>query len=132
MWQAKRIVWNSFIQQNAAIPAEALKLDVGAYNVLLGKSYGEIAAESRSQHKSQGFGVARTRGQVFEYFLPVEGTNASTDLFDGVSTGWDKVEGGQRLQSLIDQLINNYSITNPEAFGAGPCEFVQGNGRCER
>ncbi|MGB8192273.1 MAG: PIG-L family deacetylase, partial [Chitinophagaceae bacterium] len=113
-WQAKRIVWNSFIAQNATPPADALKLDVGAYNALLGKSYGEIAAESRSQHKSQGFGVPRGRGQVFEFFTPVEGTIATADLFDNVNTNWSRIEGGQRIQAIIEQIIANYSITNPE------------------
>ena len=42
--------------------AAFLKLDVGGYDPLLGASYGEIAADSRSMHKSQGFGVARERG----------------------------------------------------------------------
>src|SRR5215203_2069361 len=80
-WQAKRIVWNSFVQQGGTAPADAVKLDVGAYNALLGKSYGEIAAESRSQHKSQGFGVPRGRGQALEYFTHVEGTPATADIF---------------------------------------------------
>ena len=114
VWQAKRIVWNSFIPQNATPPPDALRMDVGAYSALLGKSYGEIAAESRSQHKSQGFGVPRGRGQAFEYFLPVEGTSATGDVFEGVATDWSRVEGGRKVQSLIEQLISNYSITNPE------------------
>lgn len=114
VWQAKRVVWNSFVPQNASPPADALRMDVGAYNALLGKSYGEIAAESRSQHKSQGFGVARGRGQAFEYFSPMEGTVATTDLFDEVGTGWSRVEGGQKLQGMIEQLISSYSFTNPE------------------
>ncbi|HEX6179789.1 MAG TPA: PIG-L family deacetylase, partial [Chitinophagaceae bacterium] len=84
------------------------------YNALLGKSYGEIAAESRSQHKSQGFGVPRGRGEAFEYFLPVEGTVASEDLFKDVTTSWSRVEGGQKFQAMIDQLVKDYSITNPE------------------
>ena len=62
VWQAKRILWNSFNFNNAQPPADAMSIDVGAFNPLLGKSYGEIASESRSQHKSQGFGVARSRG----------------------------------------------------------------------
>lgn len=114
VWQAKRIVWNSFVPQNASPPADALRMDVGAYNALLGKSYGEIAAESRSQHKSQGFGVPRGRGQAFEFFSPMEGPAAANDVFDGVVTGWSRVEGGQKFQTMIEQLINNYSITNPE------------------
>jgi LmbE family N-acetylglucosaminyl deacetylase len=114
IWQAKRVVWNSFVPQGGQAPADALKMDVGAYNALLGKSYGEIAAESRSQHKSQGFGVARGRGEAFEYFSPVEGAVASEDLFKDVATSWSRVERGQKLQSMIDQLVSNYSITNPE------------------
>jgi hypothetical protein len=34
-----------------------LKINVGAYNPVLGLSMGEIASLSCSQHKSQGFGV---------------------------------------------------------------------------
>lgn len=113
-WQAKRIVWNSFIPQNSTPPSDAFRLDVGAYNALLGKSYGEIAAESRSQHKSQGFGVPRTRGQAFEYFSPVDGVRAADDLFNDVATTWKRVEGGQKVDEKIDAIINAYSITNPE------------------
>ena len=63
-WQARRILWN---RSNWNMkPGEDLsgfeKLDVGGFNPLLGESYGEIAADSRSMHKSQGFGVARSRG----------------------------------------------------------------------
>ena len=65
-WQAKRVVWNTFNFGTVAQtqkPAEKdwIQVDIGAYNPLLGKSYNEIAAESRSQHKSQGFGVPRGR-----------------------------------------------------------------------
>ncbi|HEY0679329.1 MAG TPA: PIG-L family deacetylase [Chitinophagaceae bacterium] len=114
VWQAKRVVWNSFVQQSASPPADALRLDVGAYNPLLGKSYGEMAAESRSQHKSQGFGVPRGRGQAFEYFSHLDGTRAGTDIFEDMETSWNKLEGGQKIKALIENLINNYSITNPE------------------
>lgn len=114
VWQAKRVVWNSFVQQGNTPPADATKLDVGAYNPLLGKSYGEIAAESRSQHKSQGFGVPRSRGQAIEYFTHVEGTPATTDIFEDMNISWSKLEGGQKVQGMIEQLIGNYSITNPE------------------
>src|SRR6476619_6498407 len=67
-WQAKRILWNCFNFNNATPPEGSLKLDVGGYNPVLGKSYGEIAAESRSQHKTQGFGSSGNRGEQFEYF----------------------------------------------------------------
>ena len=66
-WQAKRLLWNTFNFGNTnTTSADQFKVDVGVYNTLLGKSYGEIAAESRSNHKSQGFGVPRNRGSQLE------------------------------------------------------------------
>ena len=53
VWQAKRVLWNTFNFGGTNTTREdQYKVDVGGYNPLLGKSYGEIAAESRSQHKS--------------------------------------------------------------------------------
>ncbi|HEY0668676.1 MAG TPA: PIG-L family deacetylase, partial [Sphingobacteriaceae bacterium] len=61
-WQAKRILWNTYnFGTNNTTSADQLKIDVGGYNSLLGKSYGELAAQSRSQHKTQGFGSASQR-----------------------------------------------------------------------
>src|SRR5687768_5527029 len=54
-WQAKRIFWNRFSWQRidpaSPLVANDLRVDLGAYNPLLGRSYTEIAAESRSEHK---------------------------------------------------------------------------------
>ena len=69
VWQAKRLLWNTFnFGGNNTTREDQLKIEVGMYNPVLGKSYGEMAAESRSQHKSQGFGVPAQRGESFEYF----------------------------------------------------------------
>lgn len=114
-WKAKRIVWNTFNFGNTNTTSnDQLKLDVGNYNALLGKSYGEIAAESRSQHKSQGFGVPAARGVQLEYFSPVEGEAAASDLMDGVNTNWTKVEGGAVIEKKIDSILQAYSLANPE------------------
>src|SRR6478672_3751678 len=68
-----------------------LRINVGEYNPKLGKSYAEIAAESRSQHKSQGFGSLQRKGPVWDQ-LRRESTrvNESTpateekSIFDGI------------------------------------------------
>ena len=115
-WQAKRIVWNAFnFGGTNTTTDDQLKLDVGVYNAVLGKSYGEIAAESRSQHKSQGFGVPAGRGVQLENFAPVEGEAAKTDLFDGVDVSWNKEQGGEKINGLIDEIIKNYTLANPAA-----------------
>jgi LmbE family N-acetylglucosaminyl deacetylase len=92
-WQAKRILWNTFNFGSVnTTDSTQYKLDVGVYNTLLGKSYGELASESRSQHKSQGFGVPRQRGQAFEYFLTTGGDAPKNDLMEGVDNSWKRVK----------------------------------------
>ena len=44
-----------------------LRIDVGGYDPIRGQSLGEIAGLSRSQHRSQGFGVAQPRGTLADY-----------------------------------------------------------------
>src|SRR5918994_872445 len=92
-WQVRRIFFNSFnFGGNNTITSDQLKVDVGGYNALLGKSYGEIAAHSRSQHKSQGFGVPATRGESFESFKITGGVAPTSDIMDGIDLTWKRVD----------------------------------------
>ena len=114
-WQAKRILWNTFNFGNTnTITADQFKVDVGGYSPLLGKSYGEIAAESRSQHKSQGFGVPASRGESFESFINTGGTAPVTDLMDDVNLGWKRVPGGEKFEKIINGLVESYDPLHPE------------------
>ncbi|MES2567202.1 MAG: PIG-L family deacetylase [Bacteroidota bacterium] len=115
VWQAKRILWNTFNfgTTNTTAP-DQLKIDVGVFNPLLGKSYGEIAADSRSNHKSQGFGSAKQRGANLEYFKVLKGDSAKTDLFDGINTTWTKFKGQEKIQKLIDDCIKKFNPQSPE------------------
>jgi LmbE family N-acetylglucosaminyl deacetylase len=89
-WKATRLLHNIPTWRDEPPPEGALPLDVGAYDPRLGVSYGELAARSRSQHQSQGFGVPGERGSVVERFLTVAGPAAEKDLLDGVPLGWDR------------------------------------------
>ncbi len=113
-WQAKRLLWNTFNfgSVNTERP-DQFTVDAGGYNSLLGKSYGEIAAESRSQHKSQGFGVPASRGKQLEYFKTIKGSAPTKDLMDGVVTDWERVNGSG-LQKKVQDVINSYSFRQPE------------------
>ena len=114
-WQARRILWNTFNFGNTNTTGEnQFRIDVGGFNPLLGKSYGEIAAESRSQHKSQGFGVSATRGSATEYFVPTGGEGPKNSLMDGVDTTWNRVQGSSGILEKIDQIISGYSYTRPD------------------
>jgi LmbE family N-acetylglucosaminyl deacetylase len=122
-WQAKRLFWNAFIpnrfQSNDA-PTEAgtlLKTETGLYNPLLGKSYGEIAAESRSQHKSQGFGVAANRGTKTDYLLLKAGDDKpQADLVEGIDMTWNRVPNSERIQELIYQLSAQFIPGQPSSL----------------
>jgi LmbE family N-acetylglucosaminyl deacetylase len=113
-WQAKRILWNTFSFGSTNTTSEdQLKIDVGSYNSILGKSYGEIAAESRSQHKSQGFGVPRQRGNQKEYFIHLAGDSAKTDLLDGVKTKWSDVYPGNGISVIVENILKKYNFSDP-------------------
>ena len=113
-WQAKRLIWNTanFGGQNNTNENQ-LKVDIGHYNALLGLSYGEIAAHSRSQHKTQGFGAASSRGQAMEYFEHVAGAKANKTLLDGVETSWNRLPNTQAIQKLINKLNAEFKATHP-------------------
>ena len=115
VWQAKRIFWNTFNfgGTNTTAPNQ-LKIDVGVFNPLIGKSYGEIAAESRSMHKSQGFGSSKQRGSNLEYFKLLKGDSAKTDLFEGINTNWTKLKGAEKIQKSIETCIKKFDAQSPE------------------
>ncbi len=112
-WQAKRILWNTYNFGNTNTQREdQFKQDVGIFNPLLGKGYGELAAESRSQHKSQGFGVPRQRGPLFEYFSHTDGAVLQSDLADGVILDWNRI-GLPEVNNRIDAIVNNFKPLDP-------------------
>ncbi|MDQ6610348.1 MAG: PIG-L family deacetylase [Bacteroidota bacterium] len=117
-WQAKRILWNTFnFGSTNTTSNDQFKLDAGGFNPVLGKSYGEIAAESRSQHKSQGFGVARSRGEAIEFFKTLGGDAPVNDLFDGVNTTWSKALDGavlQQVQVAVNDAIAQFDFSAPQ------------------
>ena len=114
-WQVKRIMWNTFnFGGNNTTSEDQLKIDIGGYNPLLGKSYGEIGAEARTMHKSQGEGRPRRRGQIFEYFSTTGGDAPKNDLMDGIIIDWKRVSGGEAIQPMINDIIKNYKIDQPE------------------
>jgi LmbE family N-acetylglucosaminyl deacetylase len=98
-WQATRLVQNvpRWGAKPDEVPQDALPLDVGGYDARLGQSYGELAADSRTMHKSQGFGSAGQRGPILEYFRHLAGTPAERDLLDGVECTWARFAGTEAL-----------------------------------
>jgi LmbE family N-acetylglucosaminyl deacetylase len=130
-WQAGRLLWNhgTFGAKPGEGVAGLATLDVGGFNPLLGASYGEVAAQSRSMHKSQGFGVAPSRGPIVEYFktlavAPV-GTGAGAVAVaapgarDAGLTGLDfslgRWPGTAGLRAAIERAQKQFDPTHPAA-----------------
>jgi LmbE family N-acetylglucosaminyl deacetylase len=125
-WQAKRLLWNGFNFGGLNTTSEdQMKIDVGGYNPIIGKSYGEMAAESRTNHKSQGAALTPARGQSMEYFAPVAGDPAHNDPMEGVETSWSRVPGGEKIAGMVDQVIKDYSLANPEKSVPGLVEIYK-------
>ena len=117
-WQARRIFWNRSTW--SLKPGEDLsafiKMDVNAYNPLLGISCGELAANSRSMHKSQGFGVARSRGPLIEYFKPLDETveTAPPDsVLAGLDFAWTRFRGSSALKRLVERAQREFAPSAP-------------------
>ncbi len=113
-WKAKRLLWNTFNFGSTNTQKEdQFKIDAGVYNPLLGKTYGEIASLSRSQHESQGFGVPAQRGAAIEYFSTIKGDAPVNELLDGINTTWNRI-GQSEVSNTLDSIISNYDINSPE------------------
>ena len=111
---------------NAARRADAtLTLNVGEYDPVLGRSYAEIAAISRSQHRSQAFGSLQPLGMRNDYVqreaMRVPGpADAKTErsIFDGIDTTWTRFKdqvSGAAARAALDSL--------PAAFLAARSTF---------
>lgn len=120
-WKTKRILWNTSVWWDRQLPEKAakaddyVKVDIGDYNETLGLSYSEIASDARSQHRSQGFGSARSRGSQIEYLKHTAGEQAESDLFEDIDLSWDRIEGGEKIEEQIQSVIENYQIEDPTA-----------------
>jgi LmbE family N-acetylglucosaminyl deacetylase len=126
-WRPRRLYWNrsSFSIKPGDDLSGFFSLDVDGYSPLLGASYGEIAADSRSMHKSQGFGVARQRGPIVEHFKLLAQADGDTlpagaktkggpfDLLGGIDTSWKRVPGGARIGALVQRAVHAFDPAAP-------------------
>ena len=114
-WKAKRLMWNVFRfgPADTVRTPGTVRIDLGEYSPLLGRSYAELAGEGRSMHKSQGFGAPQNRGEAVNAFQHLRGDTAAYDLFDGVPLTWSRVAGGDSVDALISKAQAAYSVENP-------------------
>jgi len=116
-WATKRVFWNGY---NWGMPYEPEEgkishaFPVGEYNPLLGTSYSQIAADSRTMHKSQGFGATAQEGRSDDYIELIDGEKFKNDPFEGVPNRWSSIPNGDKIESAITQLLAQFDFLNPE------------------
>ncbi len=92
-----------------------LRMNVGRFDPVLGRSYNEIAADSRSQHKSQAMGSLQLKGVRYDQLIreasraaaaPVDPRGESGPLA-GIDTAWTRftpVVQDPRGRAVLDSL----------------------------
>lgn len=121
VWQPARLLWNasSFFFRARDLPFDPkglILLEAGGYQPLLGKSYAEIDAASRTMHKSQGFGVSIERGEQKEYFKFLDGRPVENgNLFGGIDTSWSRAPQAAGVEKKVRAIIAGYDMKQPSA-----------------
>ena len=123
-WQPKRLFFNtswwfygSKEKFDKADKSNLIHLKTGVYYTSVGKSNQEIAALSRSRHQSQGFGSTGTRGEEDEYLELLKGETPTdkTNIFEGIDTTWNRVNGGKAIGDILYNVEKNFDFKNPSA-----------------
>lgn len=125
---------SKFYRSARQVPDSAtLRINTGEYDPLLGRSYYEVSAESRSQHKSQGFGVLQRKGVMYAY-LSREATRVGPDdarsersLFDGVDTTWAPLRDQlpASAQPLLDSALAGTAAVRAAYRAQDPSTIVE-------
>lgn len=116
-WKPKRVFWNTYNFRGEFEKVEGeqyFEFPTGDYNPLLGETYSQIAADSRTMHKSQGFGSTPRNGGAMDHIQFVAGEPAKESAFDGVINRWETLSGGQEIEALIDQALSSFDFKNPQ------------------
>lgn len=123
-WKPSRLFFNtswwfygSKEKFEAADKRNLLAFDVGTYYPMLGKSNNEIASLASSQHLCQGFGRLTSRGSEEEYLELLKGTlpENKSDLFEGIDTSWNRMEGGAEIGKILNIVERNFDFKNPQS-----------------
>lgn len=102
-----------------------LAINVGEYNPYLGLSYQEIAADSRSQHKSQGEGTLRRKGVVWDYLMredsrvPAPPAKEEQSIFVGLDTTKLVVRDGRVTPPALPPTVELEAIADRQALAVG-------------
>jgi LmbE family N-acetylglucosaminyl deacetylase len=102
-----------------------IAINVGEYDPNLGLSYQEIAADSRSQHKSQGEGTLRRKGVVWDYLtredsrVPAPPAKEEKSIFAGLDTTRLLVQDGRVTPPEAPPSLALEAVADRQALAVG-------------
>jgi LmbE family N-acetylglucosaminyl deacetylase len=112
-----------FYGRNIGTPT--IRINVGEYNPTLGRSYGEIADESRSQHRSQGFGTLQRKGvswlPLTRGMARVGPENAADErtIFDGIDTARVVTDSARSVIAFLESGVAIDAVASRENVALG-------------
>ncbi|HEX2640847.1 MAG TPA: PIG-L family deacetylase, partial [Pyrinomonadaceae bacterium] len=128
-WQAKKLYVSQSFSPNAQ-NTPTLTINTGTYDSLVGRSYYEIAAEGRSQHKTQEMGTLELRGKINSGVRLLDSVVAKNEkessVFDGLDTSIKGIaaltnnteplliEKLNALQAIAQRALAEYQPMSPE------------------
>src|SRR5690606_21528023 len=115
-WTTKRIFWNGYnwgAQYEPTSDKHAHSFPVGDYNPLLGTTYSRIAADSRTMHKSQGFGATAQIGRGEDFIELLDGDFFVQNPFEGIVNRWSTVPNGLSIESAIADILDRFDFLDP-------------------
>ena len=116
-WSADRLVHNrsSWRIDEGTDTSQWSSIDVSAYDPLTGSSSGQIAAASRTMHKSQGFGSSPRLGPQLEYFTSVAGAPIfpGASPLEGLDLTLGRFEGTRPLIKALERTTERFDPRAP-------------------
>jgi LmbE family N-acetylglucosaminyl deacetylase len=127
-WQPKRILWNvGGFQNRDANGSRLIRVSDGGIDPISGEAYTEIAAHSRSMHKTQGLGnfagFGGGSGARHDSFELLAGDPATNDIMDGINTTWSRVPGGLEIGTMADDVISKFNPQDPASSAPAVLEI---------
>ncbi len=99
-------------------------ISTAGFSPFLGYTYDQLAALSRSQHRSQGFGNIGNGGGGGRGSAPTpNATQAApqppppppaTDLFAQIDHSWNRLKGGEQVGAVLNQATREFDVDKPE------------------
>ena len=120
-WKPTHIFWNTstWFYQTRGQKMDTtglIKIEVGEFSKILGLSYTELAANSRSMHKTQGFGETAIRGRDIEYLKQWNVPLVQKDIMEDVETSLKRINGTEKVLHFMNNAISQYNPENPTSI----------------